>query len=268
MNYTTAPLPFLGQKKDFAGRFADASSCFTGITTVVDLFGGSGLLAHTAKQARPDLRVIWNDHDDFTTRLRGIQDTNVLLGKIRALLKDAPKGKRVADGLRTEVLATIKNWGGYLDPITVSSELFFAMNYASGIEDFENKTYYNNTKEKVYTAEGYLEGVETTRMDFRKLAARFQADPHVCFVMDPPYLSTESGHYKHFWRMADSLDTLPILEGHPFFYFSSDKSRIIELCDWMERQHGIPSPFRNAIRMSRSGGIRDIRITDLMLFRN
>ena len=142
------------------------------------------------------------------------------------------------------------------------------MNYASGIEDFENKTYYNNTKEKVYTAEGYLEGVETTRLDFRKLAARFQADPHVCFVMDPPYLSTECGHYKHFWRMADSLDTLPILEGHPFFYFSSDKSRIIELCDWMERQHGIPSPFRNAIRMSRSGGIRDIRITDLMLFRN
>lgn len=268
MNYTTAPLPFLGQKKDFAGRFSDAISCFTGITTVVDLFGGSGLLAHTAKQARPDLRVIWNDHDDFTSRLAGIPDTNVLLGKIRALLKDAPKGKRVADGLRAQVLATIKNWGGYLDPITVSSELFFAMNYASGIEDFESKTYYNNTKEKIYTADGYLEGVETTRLDFRKLAAQFQADPRVCFVMDPPYLSTEIGHYKHFWRMADSLDTLSILEGHPFFYFSSDKSRIIELCDWMERQHGIPSPFRNAVRMSRSGGIRDIRITDLMLFRN
>jgi len=31
MNYTTAPLPFLGQKKDFAGRFSDAISCFTGI---------------------------------------------------------------------------------------------------------------------------------------------------------------------------------------------------------------------------------------------
>lgn len=31
MNYTTAPLPFLGQKKDFAGRFSDAISCFTDI---------------------------------------------------------------------------------------------------------------------------------------------------------------------------------------------------------------------------------------------
>lgn len=268
MIYTTAPLPFLGQKKDFAGRFSDALRCFTGITTVVDLFGGSGLLAHTAKQARPDLRVIWNDHDNYTRRLEGIPDTNVLLSRIRGLLKDAPKGKRVSDRLHAAILAEIQQWGGYLDTITVSSELFFAMNYASSIEDFVSKTYYNNAKEKIYTAAGYLEGVETARSDFRKLAARFKDDPSVCFVMDPPYLSTEAGHYEHFWRMADSLDTLPFLDGHPFFYFSSDKSRIIELCEWMERQHGIPSPFRNAIRMTRSGGIRDIRITDLMLFRN
>lgn len=112
MIYTTAPLPFLGQKKDFAGRFSDALRCFTGITTVVDLFGGSGLLAHTAKQARPDLRVIWNDHDNYTRRLEGIPDTNVLLSRIRGLLKDAPKGKRVSDRLHTAILAEIQQWGG------------------------------------------------------------------------------------------------------------------------------------------------------------
>lgn len=267
MNYTTAPLPFLGQKKDFAGRFSDAISCFTGINTVVDLFGGSGLLAHTAKQARPDLRVIWNDHDDYTSRLRGIPDTNELLGKIRALLKDAPKGKRVADDLRAQVLATIKNWGGYLDPITVSSELFFTMGYATDIKGFERKTYYNNTKDKVYTAEGYLEGVETTRLDFRKLAARFQADPRVCFVLDPPYLTTEYGHYENYWGLVDTLDTLSILDGHPFFYFTSNKSQLIELGEWMERR-GVHSPFRNAVRMSRSRNINVNKFTDLMLFRN
>lgn len=144
------------------------------------------------------------------------------------------------------------------------------MEYASSIEDFEceKNHYYNKTKAKVYTAEGYLEGVETTRMDFRKLAAQFQADPRVCFVLDPPYLSTESGHYKYCWKLDDSLDTLPIVEGHPFFYFTSDKSRLIELCDWMERQHGIPSPLRNSIQMSRSRFLHGYRITDLMLFRN
>ncbi len=112
MRYTTAPLPFLGQKKDFAGRFAEALREFTGITTVVDLFGGSGLLAHTAKATRPDLRVIYNDHDNFSERLHGIEDTNVLLSIVRSILKDEPKGKRVADAAKDRVMAVIDRWGG------------------------------------------------------------------------------------------------------------------------------------------------------------
>lgn len=268
MRYTTAPLPFLGQKKDFAGRFADILREFTGITTVVDLFGGSGLLAHTAKTTRPDLRVIYNDHDNYTERLLGIEDTNVLLSIIRGILKDEPRGKRVADGAKARVMAIIDRWGGYLDTITISSELFFAMNYAHTVEDLRSKTWYNNIKEKIYTAEGYLKDVETVNMDFRELASSFRDDPSVCYLLDPPYLSTEAGHYAHFWRMADSLDTLTILSGHPYFYFTSDKSRLIELCDWMEAVHGITSPFKDARRLQRDGGIRDIRITDIMIFRN
>lgn len=116
MRYTTAPLPFLGQKKDFAGRFADILREFTGITTVVDLFGGSGLLAHTAKTTRPDLRVIYNDHDNYTERLLGIEGTNVLLSIIRGILKDEPRGKRVADGAKARVMAIIDRWGGISTP--------------------------------------------------------------------------------------------------------------------------------------------------------
>ena len=268
MRYTTAPLPFLGQKKDFAGRFAEALREFTGITTVVDLFGGSGLLAHTAKETRPDLRVVYNDHDNFTERLDHIEDTNIILSIVRNIRKDEPKGKRITDAAKARVMAVIDKWGGYLDAITISSELFFSMNYAHSAEDLRAKTWYNNTKEKIYTREGYLEDVETVNQDFRELAASFQDDPSVCFLLDPPYLSTDAGHYEHFWRMADSLDTLPILSGHPYFYFTSDKSRLIELCDWMESVHGIQSPFRGARRLQRDGGIRDVRITDIMLYRN
>ena len=85
------------------------------------------------------------------------------------------------------------------------------MNYAHTVEDLRSKTWYNNIKEKIYTAEGYLKDVETVNMDFRELAGSFRDDPSVCYLLDPPYLSTEAGHYAHFWRMADSLDTLPIL---------------------------------------------------------
>jgi hypothetical protein len=112
MRYTTAPLPFLGQKKDFAGRFAEALREFTGITTVVDLFGGSGLLAHTAKETRPDLRVVYNDHDNFTERLDHIEDTNIILSIVRNILKDEPKGKRITDAAKARVMAVIDRWGG------------------------------------------------------------------------------------------------------------------------------------------------------------
>ena len=34
--------------------------------TIVDVFGGSGLLSHTAKQLKPKATVIYNDFDGYT----------------------------------------------------------------------------------------------------------------------------------------------------------------------------------------------------------
>ncbi|MWQ46174.1 hypothetical protein F9874_11620, partial [Glaesserella parasuis] len=44
--------------------------------TIVDVFGGSGLLSHTAKQLKPQARVIYNDFDHYAERLRYIPDIN------------------------------------------------------------------------------------------------------------------------------------------------------------------------------------------------
>ena len=35
------------------------------VDIVIDLFGGSGLLAHTIKRERPELKVIYNDYDNY-----------------------------------------------------------------------------------------------------------------------------------------------------------------------------------------------------------
>ena len=81
--YNSAPLPFQGQKRRFIGEFRKALSQFPDAAVFVDLFGGSGLLSHVAKQERPEARVVYNDFDDFHLRLENIPKTNALLAKGR-----------------------------------------------------------------------------------------------------------------------------------------------------------------------------------------
>ena len=80
-NYKAAPLPFIGQKrlflKDFKAMLAEIEGDGEG-WTIVDVFGGSGLLAHTAKRAKPKARVIYNDYDNYSERLANIDSTNAL----------------------------------------------------------------------------------------------------------------------------------------------------------------------------------------------
>ena len=72
-----------------------------------------------------------------------------------------------------------------------------------------------------------------------------------CSLVDPPYLSTEVGTYKMLWRLADYLDVLTVLKGHSFVYFTSNKSSILELCDWMDREtHLSAAHSRNAGKWS------------------
>ena len=48
-----------------------------------------------------------------------------------------------------------------------------------------------------------------------------------------------------FWGIwADYLDVLTVLKGHSFVYFTSNKSSILELCDWMDRNPFVGSPFK------------------------
>lgn len=50
--------------------------------TIVDVFGGSGLLSHTAKREKPLARVIYNDFDGYAERLKHIKNANKLRQEI------------------------------------------------------------------------------------------------------------------------------------------------------------------------------------------
>jgi site-specific DNA-adenine methylase len=125
--YTSAPLPFQGQKRRHVKEFSKIIKSLQP-AVVIDLFGGSGLLSHLAKRASPKSRVIYNDYDNDCRRLEHIPQTNKLLSYFRELLHDYPKDARITGKMQEVILQKLvdENTNGYVDWITVSSSLMFS----------------------------------------------------------------------------------------------------------------------------------------------
>jgi hypothetical protein len=91
-----------------------------------------------------------------------------------------------------------------------------------------------------------LDGLVIESSDYKNVFQKYKDIPNAVFVVDPPYLCTEVGTYNMSWRLADYLDVLTVLCGNSFVYFTSNKSSIIELCEWIERNSTIGNPFTGA----------------------
>ena len=269
----SAPLPFVGQKRMFAKEFIKVLDQFPDDTVFVDLFGGSGLLSHIAKRMKPTATVVYNDFDNYRFRLAHIPYTNKLLADIRALVGDSvPKHKAIKGKLRECVLKRIEEEEasvGYVDFITLSSSLMFSMKYKLSVEEMSKEVLYNNIRKTGYPESlDYLEGLEIVSCDYKEVYTQYKDVPGVVFLIDPPYLSTDVGTYNMYWRMSDYLDVLKVLEGHSFVYFTSTKSSIIELCEWIGANKTIGNPFEGCTKrefnahMNYSSGY-----TDIMLFK-
>ena len=243
--YKSAPLPFQGQKRRFISDLCDVLTRFDNVDTVIDLFGGSGLLAHTVKRARPELNVIFNDYDNYCERLANISRTNELLGKIRLMTKDAPQDKRMSDELRSEILALIEDYSlnGFVDYLTLGTSLLFSGQWANNFKELSSEVFYNRVKQSDYNADGYLDGLQIEHKDYKELFNEYKDNKRVLFLIDPPYLTTDCTSYKNYWGLSEYLEVLKILVGTRYIYFTSNKSQIIELCKWIKENADIGNPF-------------------------
>lgn len=270
--YLSAPLPFVGQKRMFAKEFIKVLRQFPDSTVFVDLFGGSGLLSHIAKCVRPDATVVYNDFDNYRQRLSHILATNVLLSDIRQIAERIPRNKRITGETRDKVFARIEKEEkerGYVDYITLSSSLLFSMKYVLNLEGMKKETLYNVIRQTDYPeAVDYLEGLTIICKDYKEVFEYYEDVPDVVFLVDPPYLSTEVGTYNMmYWRLADYLDVLNVLKGHSFVYFTSNKSSILELCDWMDRNPFIGNPFKDCRKIEFNAQMNyNSKYTDIMLY--
>lgn len=268
--YLSAPLPFQGQKRMFAKEYIKVLQQFPDGTTFVDLFGGSGLLSHIAKCQKPNSTVVYNDFDGYRHRLERIAQTNELLEELRAIV-DVPRSKPILGEVRKRVLDCIRKHEqkyGYVDYITLSTSLLFSMKYATCFAEMEKEILYNRIKSTNYLlCTDYLDGLTITSCDYKEVFEKYKDVPNVVFLVDPPYLSTDSKTYRMYWKLSDYLDVLTILAGHRFIYFTSNKSSIVELCEWIGKNRLIGNPFENCHRREFNAHMNySASYTDIMLY--
>ncbi len=106
--FSSSPLPFRGSKRYYVRRFREVLAQTQDIDTVVDLFGGSGLLSRVAKDTLPNCRVIYNDFDHYDERLANAANTNALLRSISPLLASVPDNKKVPAETKKKDTGTVR----------------------------------------------------------------------------------------------------------------------------------------------------------------
>lgn len=243
--FKQAPLPFIGQKRMFLkhveivlNKHIDGDGEGW---TILDVFGGSGLLSHTAKQLKPKATVIYNDFDGYAERLNHIDDINRLRQIIFNYLHGIiPKNGRLSKEIKVEIINKINEFNGYKDLNCLASWLLFSGQQVGSIEALFAKDFWHCVRQSDYpTAEGYLDGIEIISESFHKLIPRYQNQDKVLLLLDPPYLCTRQESYKQatYFDLIDFLRLIHLTKP-PYIFFSSTKSEFIRFIGYLVESKG------------------------------
>ncbi|WP_288065391.1 hypothetical protein [Rodentibacter caecimuris] len=239
--FKQAPLPFIGQKRMFLKHFKSIlNENIEGDGegwTIIDTFGGSGLLSHVAKHIKPKARVIYNDFDGYAERVMHIDDINALRAQLYATVDSAmPKNKRMPKELKAECVRIIQNFDGHKDLNCLVSWLLFSGHQVTSLEELFRYDFWHRIRQSDYpTAEGYLEGIEITCESFHTLLPKFYDNRKALFVLDPPYICTKQESYKQatYFDLVDFLRLINITRP-PYIFFSSTKSEFLRFIEYMQ----------------------------------
>jgi hypothetical protein len=143
------------------------------------------------------------------------------------------------------------------------------MKYKLSVAEMRKEVLYNNIRKTGYPeSSDYLKGLEIVSCDYKAVFNQYKDVPGVVFLIDPPYLSTDVGTYNMYWRLSDYLDVLKILEKHSFVYFTSNKSSILELCEWIGANRTIGNPFEGCTKKEFNAHMNySAEYTDMMLYK-
>lgn len=276
LHYKQAPLPFVGQKRMFLNAFKQVLN--NNIPndgegwTIVDAFGGSGLLSHVAKRIKPKARVIYNDFDGYTDRLKHINDTNRLRAELLQIVGNViPKNRRLDNNKKQEIINKINAFDGFKDLNTIASWLLFSGQQVSTFDELFSKTFWHGIKLADYpNAENYLDGLEIVSEPFQTILPKFADNPKALFVLDPPYLCTRQNSYKMatYFDLIDFLQLIDLTRP-PYVFFSSTKSEFVRFIEYMvsERKDN-REVFKNAQRLTVNAALNyQVKYEDNLVFK-
>lgn len=132
--------------------------------------------------------------------------------------------------------------------ITLSASLLFSAKYALTLEEFSKEYFYNRIKVSAYDFDlsEYLAGLDVVRVDHKELYRQYKDVLDIVFVVDPPYLSTNTStyHSDKYWKLRDYLDVINVLVDTNYIFFTSNKSSLVELCEWLDgNKESFSNPF-------------------------
>lgn len=245
MIYTKPPLPFMGNKRNMLKHIKQvletmrADGEIDGESIFIDVFGGSGLVAHNIKQWYPRNQVIWNDYDNYQKRLDHIAQTESLREWIYEKVRGVEYKNALPKEIKQEILAhihTLETQGEYIDYTSLSTYLLFSGNYARDFTQLSKHIFYNKISATRLSAQGYLHGVERVSLDFIDLLDSYKSYKNKCLILDPPYLQTQVGNYKDHFSLGQFFDLIERVQ-RPYLFFGSDRSDIIEAFEYLKKYH-------------------------------
>lgn len=277
--FRSAPLPFQGQKRNFLPNVEEKLRRLSPtITTIVDLFGGSGLLSYTAKRICPHCEVIYNDFDDYHVRLEHVEETNAILDRLRELLHDTPKDKKASPEVQDQIinfLAESEKQNGYLDYITISGSILFSSVYEKDLDGVKKHLFWNKVPQRNYTVPAdYLDGLTIKKSPyhvlFKEVTKVEGGGKTILFLADPPYENTDVSAYTdmHCWNITEYLKLIHLLADKNYIYFTSSKSQLIDIFKFFGQMQNFKTPFFGAqIETTQNAINYQSGYTDIMISR-
>ena len=214
---------------------SEAFDAISGHKVYLDLFGGSGFLSNAIKKQNPQCRVIWNDFDNYKSRLELIPQTNIIHERLTKMLANIPREKSVRSypEIFTELNDYLKKLPDDWDWITIGTWLLFSGKYANNKKDLLhkiNQSCWNNLVKSPLMPGDYLNGVERVSCDWREILAKYGDLKDVCIIADPPYLYTDNNGYCNEISVDDTLDLFEIcLNSKSYMLFTTGRLDIVDL---------------------------------------
>ncbi|RIY34339.1 hypothetical protein CKF54_00940 [Psittacicella hinzii] len=273
--YSKAPVPFHGQKRYFLQDLKSFLEKAIGNAkgdgyTIIDLFGGSGLLAHNAKRLYPNARVIYNDFDNYAKEVEKIPVAMQNWLDLKEILKGKTykHKEKITD---SKVLSDIRD---YINNQSLKDEsslnfrflscwFLFSGRIARDKEEFLyhlNDLYHGIPQKQINPCTGYLEGLEIVQCDFREILNKeeFKKDK-VIFLLDPPYLGTNLKGYSQQGREFNYADMLMLMTlirpPYMLFYINNQLLQIEDLTKKMLEQNLNAKAFRYMQMLHRDVGL-------------